>query len=454
MPGVQKGEPVFFGAWEGQELCGVSALNLRQGGHIALLFVRKEWQLRGVGRTLYQEMCRFCVQRLRINRITVNAAPGAVESYRHYGMQETAPEQKANGMRFVPMEAVLSGNMSGDDGKKKKRLPLILGIVAGVLLLLALLGWIVSSIVKDIADESNWSSSHIYEIPDDDYNDDGQDDYGWGDGWDNEDDWYDQETPDIQDDGNDEEELSGIDAIPEYKEEGITYQVTDDVYTDEGEDTKKTVINFEVHFPQITGLDGSLQDDINAKLKECAMETAEKIYLNPDAQMKEKVITEESPVLASFVEYKVCYQSADFMSVVYQDYSYEGSQQDTHVRLRTLNINLKDGTIYTVKDIVKLDDAFLADWLDEMRDEADNDELLAELDNDALKKCLSGEDETGVYSDNFFVDAEGIEIGFSFDYPADDENDQGYAWVTAPFDMEDIVPYQSDSGFWNLVSGK
>ena len=74
MPGVQKGETVFFGAWEGQELCGVSALNLRQGGHIALLFVRKEWQLRGVGRTLYQEMCRFCVQRLRINRITVNAA--------------------------------------------------------------------------------------------------------------------------------------------------------------------------------------------------------------------------------------------------------------------------------------------------------------------------------------------------------------------------------------------
>ena len=39
MPGVQKGETVFFGAWEGQELCGVSALNLRQGGHIALLFV-------------------------------------------------------------------------------------------------------------------------------------------------------------------------------------------------------------------------------------------------------------------------------------------------------------------------------------------------------------------------------------------------------------------------------
>lgn len=77
MPGVQKGETVFFGAWEGQELCGVSALNLRQGGHIALLFVRKEWQLRGVGRTLYQEMCRFCVQRLRINRITVNAAPGS-----------------------------------------------------------------------------------------------------------------------------------------------------------------------------------------------------------------------------------------------------------------------------------------------------------------------------------------------------------------------------------------
>lgn len=41
MPGVQKGETVFFCAWEGQELCGVSALNLRQGGHIAAALCQK-----------------------------------------------------------------------------------------------------------------------------------------------------------------------------------------------------------------------------------------------------------------------------------------------------------------------------------------------------------------------------------------------------------------------------
>lgn len=71
-----------------------------------------------------------------------------------------------------------------------------------------------------------------------------------------------------------------------------------------------------------------------------------------------------------------------------------------------------------------------------------------------MKKYLSGEDETGIYSDNFFVDADGIEIGFGFDYPADDENNQGFAWVTAPFDMDEIMEYRTDSEFWNLVSGK
>ncbi|MEI3219436.1 MAG: DUF4163 domain-containing protein [Lachnoclostridium sp.] len=214
------------------------------------------------------------------------------------------------------------------------------------------------------------------------------------------------------------------------------------------------MINFEVHFPQITGLDSSVQDDINAKLKEYAMETAEKIYLNPDMDMKEKVLKEEYPVLASYVEYKVTYLSSDFMCVVYQDYCYEGSEQDSKVKLRTLNINLKDGTVYNVKDIVELSDDFIDTWLEEMRDEADTDELLSELNSDEMKKYLSGEDENGIYSDNFFVDADGIEIGFGFDYPADDENNKGFAWVTAPFDMDEIMEYRTDSEFWNLVSGK
>ena len=36
-------------------------------------------------------------------RFTVNAAPGAVEVYRHLGFAATGGEQTANGLRFVPM---------------------------------------------------------------------------------------------------------------------------------------------------------------------------------------------------------------------------------------------------------------------------------------------------------------------------------------------------------------
>lgn len=436
LPLVRNGEMVFFGAWEGQELCGISALHVTKGGHISLLFVKKSWQLRGVGRMLYQEMCRFCIQRLRVSRVTVNAAPGAVESYRHYGMYATSPEQTVNGIRFVPMEANLYGNISQKKENKTKKAPLIIGIVAGVILMVALLGWIVSTIVEDVVSDGGFRGD-VYEIP-----------------FDDEEDEYEEVIPGIQDNEGEESELSGLDAIEEYREDGVTYEITDGVYTEEGKDTKTTVINFEVHFPQITGLDSSVQDDINAKLKEYAMETAEKIYLNPDMDMKEKVLKVEYPVLASYVEYKVTYLSSDFMCVVYQDYCYEGSEQDSKVKLRTLNINLKDGTVYNVKDIVELSDDFIDTWLEEMRDEADTDELLSELNSDEMKKYLSGEDEMGIYSDNFFVDADGIEIGFGFDYPADDENNKGFAWVTAPFDMDEIMEYRTDSEFWNLVSGK
>ena len=73
----QEGKLVFFGAFEGGEMCGTLAV--RPDGHIALFFVKKQRQGRGVGRQLFQSVYLFCRNQLKVSRITVNAEPKAVE---------------------------------------------------------------------------------------------------------------------------------------------------------------------------------------------------------------------------------------------------------------------------------------------------------------------------------------------------------------------------------------
>ena len=234
-------------------------------------------------------------------------------------------------------------------------------------------------------------------------------------------------------------------------DEDCGYEVTEDNYTYTADNTSSTTIQFEVYYPQVDGLDAAVQESVNAALQDCALASVDKLYLDPSDEMKEKVLGEEYPVLASFVEYKVTYQSQSLLSVVFQDYSYEGSESDYHVALRCVNINLQDGTLYEVKDIVSLDDHFVSAWAEGMRDEADDDTLLSELNTEDMKAVLGGDTKDGVYEPEFFVDAEGLEIGLSFRYPADSQDDRGYAWVTAPFEFDEIAAFASDSSFWTLV---
>ena len=137
--------------------------------------------------------------------------------------------------------------------------------------------------------------------------------------------------------------------------------------------------------------------------------------------------------------------------MAYNDLSYEGGQAYAYQHLRTCNISLKDGTAYEVKDIVSLDNRFVDQWLRVMRNETGDDDFLSELDQTEMKKALEGDSKEGVYVVNFFLDADGIEIGFDLNYEDGDPNDQGYVWVTAPFTLDEIREYASGSGFWKEI---
>lgn len=423
LPVIQNGGITFFGAFEGPELCGT--MGLLSDGHIALFFVRKNWQRRGIGRMLFQAAYNYCAQVLGARKLTVHSAPSAVEVYRRLGMQQTADERTENGISYVPMELFVIPGMV--QPVKKSKTPVILAAVIGAILLI-LAGTVGFFLVRNVLDMAEQTVRE--QNPFGDYG--GDDGYGGS-----------------QDSA---EELTGIHAIESDIAENLSYELKEDTYSYAGEPNSSVVIDFYVNYPVIEGLDNTaVQDTVNETLRNCAMQTVDEIYENPSNDIRDRVLQTSTPVLVSYVEYKVCFANDDFVSVAFEDNSYKGGEEYYDPGLRTVNISLKDGTVYQVKDIVDLSDEFLEEWVGIMRDEAENEEFLSELDIDQMRETLSGSSDENIYVPNFFVYADGIEIGYDLNYPADDSNDLGYIWVTAPFSLADLKPYQTDSGFWELI---
>lgn len=94
-------------AESGQGIVGV--IEIRNHNHIALLFVDKAYQRRGIATQLIDKAIEICRKRNPdIQSITVNASPNAVAAYRSVGFMATADITVANGMRFVPMKRQLA----------------------------------------------------------------------------------------------------------------------------------------------------------------------------------------------------------------------------------------------------------------------------------------------------------------------------------------------------------
>lgn len=427
---VRNKKLTIFGAFENAELCGTIAISA--DGQLTLFFVKKEWQGKGIGRMLFQASYNYCVQQAGVRQITVKAAPEAVERYRHLGMQVAGGEIEEYGRRYVPMETFAIPGLV-QPVKKHGKAPVIIGIIVGVLLIGGLIfaGFSIVNGIREMIQSSITEEDDSYD-EDHDFYDDYDDNNGS----------YDYSTG----------EETGIDAIEAYIADDISYEINEENYNYSGDPDASTYIDFYVNYPSVSGLsDASVEKEVNELLESCAMQTVNEIYNNPSQEIKERVLNASVPTLVSYVNCKVCYAEEEFISVAFEDYCYKGSQEYFEVHLRTLNINLKEGTVYQVKDIVKLDENFLNRWLDEMQAEAESTEFLNELGQEDLKAILEGDSQDGVYIVNFFVSADKIEIGFDLNYPDDSPYDQGYAWVTAPLEIKDLKQYATDSNFWNLL---
>ena len=484
----ERREVTIFGAFEGVQICGMIAVT--NSGHISLFFVRKAFQRHGIGRMLYLAAVAFAAREVHASKITVNAAPQAVEAYEHLGMHKVAEEQEKDGIRFVPMEADLvqsaygrysyhygngnpgqntygygTGNSAhgsysygpgtGEAGQepagtyshqiqmpqKRSAVPVIAGVIIAVILLIVAVGGAFlfgSFIYYKAKDDVGITEEQPYE-----------DD---GDNWDDPDEYNnngnsgnsgaDSQNP------ADESSVSGVDKIEAYKADNLSYQVKNETYSFRDSEKTSTIIDFNVVYPQISGLKGKNADKINKTIKNCAMSTVDEIYTHPDEKIKQKVIEANTPALISYVKCKVSYASNDFISVVFEDTSARGEYSEYQTDLRTVNIRLSDGKVYEVRDIVKLDDAFVENWVQIMQKETSDSSFLSELTTDEMKKALEGNDKTGAYVPNFFVDKDGIEIGFNMGSSSSGKQSAKYAWVTAPYTFDEIKDSIADQTFW------
>jgi len=87
----------------------VGMIEVREYGHISLLFVDKRFQRIGIGKALLQKALEICFShKPGLSKISVNSSPCAVDVYRKLGFRPQGPRQTVKGICFDPMVLELS----------------------------------------------------------------------------------------------------------------------------------------------------------------------------------------------------------------------------------------------------------------------------------------------------------------------------------------------------------
>ena len=85
-------------------------IEMREHNHVALLFVDKGYQRRGIARGLLEAAladARAAVP--DIERVTINSSRYGVAAYERLGFRQTGPERSVNGIVFIPMAMRFGG---------------------------------------------------------------------------------------------------------------------------------------------------------------------------------------------------------------------------------------------------------------------------------------------------------------------------------------------------------
>lgn len=439
--GWSRGELFFLGWYEQEQMIGTVAITPL--GKIIFWAMGGEEKYPGATGIMMENLKRYSTLEMRLSGLKIDAEQDKAAQYHQFGFRQTAKEFQVNETIIIPMEClVMAGppvSTLGQEEKARTKMSngMVVGIIVasvlGLIMVCSLIGFGVYKYgVSEKHSQNNYFDSDTWgETPDEtDPYDEG---YTYGEDM--------QETDPADDSGQ------GIEVINNYEAEGLSYTVEEASFNERSSNGKYQ-IDFLVKYPKLSGLSDEAAVAVNKVIEDMAMKTVNEVYLSPSDEMKEALLKENMPYLVSYVNYKITYISEDFMSLVLEDRYFKGDISQEYCDLRSVNINLKTGDVYKVKDIVNLSDDYIQDWKKGVREEDSTFTRFDELSNEDCKKVLEGDSLEGIYQDTFFVDADGIEIGTSF-HPVGDSEE--YGWVTVPYEMNEIEAYKTDSALWDLV---
>jgi GNAT superfamily N-acetyltransferase len=82
----------------------VGMIELRDENHIALMFVDKAYQKKGVAKALFNEALKRCLARNdKVNKIEVHASPYSISIYERLGFAKVSGIKENHGIKYFPM---------------------------------------------------------------------------------------------------------------------------------------------------------------------------------------------------------------------------------------------------------------------------------------------------------------------------------------------------------------
>lgn len=437
----KNGQAVIFGAFENQEICGMAELDTGNA-QILHMAVKKGLRELEVRQQLLFEMACYAKSRIQRQSFLVEAEPEEEKIYRQLWFAGN-PQQVPGGVIYLykNVDQVLK-----EGRPKKSRTGLWIGIGIGAMLLVLAVaalggGMLVRKVSSELRQERvspNWNGGSGEK--DHRYNDDNI--YG-------EDEFEDEFGDEYGDDFTDEEDDTVM-SIDEYVADDVAYGTEEQQYQEQSDSNSRFYVYFDIQYPEVKGLSGDVQEKVNRLIKECAMQTEEKYYRNPSEEMKEWMLGQQQPVVMSQVRYKVSYMTNDLICVVFEDSYAAGNVNQVKLDMRAITINVKNGTVYRASDVLDQNKSFTKMWSTSIEENYGGHQLLDDFTADELKKMFEGKFEDQGIREEMILTADGIEIGFTYDYSNEaEESYNGY--ITMDFDKDELRAYQKEAAFWKMV---
>ena len=90
------------------------AIEIRDFGHISLLFVIRDCQRHGIARQLIAETLKIGRRaKPNLSWVSVHASPNSVMAYEALGFRAEGPEKEEHGIRYIPMRRVVRNENDG-----------------------------------------------------------------------------------------------------------------------------------------------------------------------------------------------------------------------------------------------------------------------------------------------------------------------------------------------------